>query len=47
MKPYNIAIVGATGIVGQELIKILEERGFPMNSVRLYASDHLSAGKKL
>jgi aspartate-semialdehyde dehydrogenase len=46
MKQYNMAIVGATGIVGQEFIKILEERGFPVNSVRLYASDH-SAGKKL
>ena len=46
MKQYNVAIIGATGIVGQELIKILEERNFPMNSVRLYASDH-SAGKKL
>ena len=46
MKPYNIAIVGATGIVGQELIKILEERNFPTNSIRLYASDH-HAGKKL
>ena len=46
MKPYNIAIVGATGLVGQELIKILDERDFPLNSVRLYASDH-SSGKKL
>ena len=46
MKQYNVAIVGATGIVGQEFIKILEERNFPMNSIRLYASDHL-AGKKL
>ena len=46
MKQYNVAIIGATGIVGQELIKILEERSFPMNSIRLYASDH-SSGKKL
>jgi len=46
MKQYNVAIVGATGIVGQEFIKILEERNFPMNSIRLYASNH-SANTKL
>jgi aspartate-semialdehyde dehydrogenase len=46
VKQYNVAIVGATGIVGQEFIKILEERNFPVNSIRLYASDH-SDGKKL
>jgi len=32
-----------TGLVGQELIKILEERNFPTNSIRLYASDHHAA----
>ena len=47
MKQYNVAIVGATGIVGQELIKILEERNFPMNSLRLYASDHYFRQKTL
>lgn len=46
MKAYNVAIVGATGLVGQEFIKVLEQRDFPMASVRLYASDR-SAGKKL
>lgn len=46
MKQYNVAIVGATGIIGQELIKILVERDFPMNSIRLYDSNH-SAGKKI
>ncbi|MCK4723345.1 MAG: aspartate-semialdehyde dehydrogenase, partial [Dehalococcoidia bacterium] len=35
MKAYNVAIVGATGMVGQEFIKVLEERNFPMASVRL------------
>ena len=35
MKQYNVAVVGATGIVGQEFIKILEERNFPMNSIHL------------
>ena len=46
MKAYNVAIVGATGMVGQEFIRILEQRNFPMASIRLYASDR-SAGKKL
>jgi len=43
---YNVAIVGATGMVGREFIKVLEQRSFPMSSVRLLASDR-SAGKKL
>ena len=46
MKAYNVAIVGATGMVGQEFIKVLQQRNFPMASVNLYASDR-SAGKKL
>lgn len=46
MKAYNVAIVGATGLVGQEFIKILEQRKFPMNNVKLLSSDR-SAGKKL
>ena len=45
MKDYNVAIVGATGLVGQEFINILEERSFPMASIQLFASDR-SAGKK-
>jgi aspartate-semialdehyde dehydrogenase len=43
---YNIAIVGATGLVGQEFIKVLVQRSFPMSSISLLASDR-SAGKKL
>ena len=43
---YRVAIVGATGLVGQEFIKVLEQRKFPMNSVHLFASDR-SAGRKL
>ncbi|MBI2847661.1 MAG: aspartate-semialdehyde dehydrogenase [Chloroflexi bacterium] len=46
MKAYKVAIVGATGMVGQEFIKVLEQRQFPMESVSLCASDR-SAGKKL
>ncbi len=40
----NVAIVGATGAVGQELISILEERNFKLDSLKLLASKR-SAGK--
>lgn len=40
----NVGIVGATGAVGQELLKLLHERHFPMASLRLFASAR-SAGK--
>ena len=46
MTEYRVAIVGATGLVGQEFIKVLEQRNFPMASILLLASDR-SAGKKL
>ncbi|MBM4463322.1 MAG: aspartate-semialdehyde dehydrogenase [Chloroflexi bacterium] len=46
MKKYHVAIVGATGLVGQEFIRILEQRRFPMSSISLYASDR-SVGKRL
>jgi len=46
MKGYRVAIVGATGMVGQEFIKVLEQRDFPMDSIELLASDR-SAGKKM
>jgi aspartate-semialdehyde dehydrogenase len=46
VRGYNVAIVGATGLVGQEFIKVLEQRKFPVNNISLWASDR-SAGKKL
>jgi len=46
MMEYRVAIAGATGLVGQEFIKVLEQRNFPMSSIHLLASDR-SAGKKL
>ena len=46
MGKYNVAIVGATGLVGQEFIKVLVQRSFPVDSIRLLASDR-SAGRKL
>jgi len=46
MSEYRVAVVGATGLVGQEFIKVLGQRNFPMTSILLLASDR-SAGKKL
>jgi len=43
---YHVAIVGATGMVGQEFIKVLLQRKFPVSSLQLYASDR-SAGRKV
>lgn len=45
-KTYNIAIVGASGIVGAEFVKILEERKFPVGQLKLLASER-SIGKTL
>lgn len=38
MKKYNVAILGATGAVGQEMLKILAERNFPVDELRLLSS---------
>ena len=46
MKKVNVGILGATGAVGREMIKILEERDFPVSELRLIASER-SAGMKL
>lgn len=43
---FRIAIVGATGAVGQEIITILQERNFPVGELRVLASAR-SEGKKL
>ncbi len=45
-KSYNVAVVGATGIVGEEFLKILTKRSFPLRSLKLLAS-HRSAGKRI
>jgi aspartate-semialdehyde dehydrogenase len=37
-KTYHLAIVGATGAVGTELIRLLEQRDFPVDSLKLFAS---------
>ncbi|MBE6993277.1 MAG: aspartate-semialdehyde dehydrogenase [Ruminococcaceae bacterium] len=46
MKTYNVGILGATGAVGQEMMKILLERRFPVGELRLLASAR-SAGKEV
>lgn len=38
MKRYTVAILGATGAVGQEMMKILQERNFPVGTLKLLAS---------
>lgn len=43
---YRLAVVGATGAVGVEILRVLERRNFPVASIRLLASER-SAGKKL
>ena len=46
MKQYTVAILGATGAVGQEMMHILEERNFPVGKLIPLASER-SAGKTL
>jgi len=45
-KKYNVAVVGATGAVGQKMIETLQRRNFPVNKLKLLASAK-SAGKML
>ena len=45
-KKYNIAVVGVTGAVGQEMIRVLETRRFPVNQLVPLASKR-SAGKRI
>lgn len=46
MKKYNVAILGATGAVGQEFLNLIEERNFPFAELKMLASKR-SAGKKI
>lgn len=43
---YNVAVVGATGMVGRKFIEILESRNFPIENIYFFASKR-SAGKTL
>ena len=46
MKKVNLAIVGATGMVGRTILKVLEERDFPIDNLYLFSSEK-SAGAKV
>ncbi len=39
MREFSLAIVGATGLVGKEMLNLLEERDFPLSRLRLFASE--------
>jgi aspartate-semialdehyde dehydrogenase len=45
-KQLNVAVVGATGLVGSEMLKILAQRKFPVGTVRVFASER-SVGKQV
>jgi aspartate-semialdehyde dehydrogenase len=45
-KSYNVAVAGATGVVGKEMLRVLEERKFPVGEIRLLASER-SAGERI
>ena len=44
-KPLNVAVLGATGAVGQEFVRLFEQRNWPIGTLRLLASER-SVGKK-
>lgn len=46
MRLYNVAVVGATGLVGRKMIQILEERNFPVGNIKFFASER-SIGKEV
>jgi len=43
---FKVGVVGATGLVGQEMLRLLDERAFPVGELRVYASAR-SAGRRL
>ncbi|MCT2534577.1 aspartate-semialdehyde dehydrogenase [Aquibacillus koreensis] len=45
-KQYNVALVGATGAVGQKMLETLEKKNFPIKELKLLSSSR-SAGKKI
>ena len=46
MKKYNVAVVGATGMVGRKMLQVLEERQLPIDNFYAFASAK-SAGKQI
>jgi aspartate-semialdehyde dehydrogenase len=45
-RQLNVAVVGVTGVVGQEMLRVLSQRGFPARSIRALASER-SAGQEV
>jgi aspartate-semialdehyde dehydrogenase len=45
-KRYNVAVIGATGVVGNEFLKVAAERAFPLKSLKLLATER-SAGRRI
>jgi aspartate-semialdehyde dehydrogenase len=45
MEGFNVAVVGATGIIGQEFLRVLEQRNFPVASIHLLVSEPYSGLK--
>jgi aspartate-semialdehyde dehydrogenase len=45
-KSYSVSVVGATGLVGTEMLRVLESRHFPISDLRVFASQE-SAGEKI
>ena len=46
MRKYNVAVLGATGLVGREMLKTLSQRNFPIDQLKVIASER-SEGKKI
>ena len=46
MRKFNIAVVGATGMVGNKFLQVLSERNLPIDNFYVFASKK-SAGKKI
>ncbi|MBI4559824.1 MAG: aspartate-semialdehyde dehydrogenase [Candidatus Hydrogenedentes bacterium] len=46
MTPKSVAVAGATGLVGRHMLQVLEERNYPVKSIKLLASER-SRGKQL
>ena len=46
MKPKTVAVVGATGVVGRQMLRVLQDRNFPIKALKLLASPR-SKGKML
>lgn len=42
MRKYNVAVVGASGLVGRKMLQVLDERNFPINELKLLASERSS-----